>query len=192
MSNSVRPHRRQPTRLPRPWESPGKNTGVGYHFLLQCMKVKSESEVAQLCPTLSNPMDCSLPGSCIHGIFQARVLELGANSISNNFGDCSSAFFKLPVKLTNLMDLILASNPKRHWVLFMIFSQWLHNLKEPSFPVYLQKYAFLTKSLITLVLNFLGSSGLRLITFEKNTKQCEYLEPNSLLNSFIFSGTHNF
>ena len=105
---------------------------------------------------------------------------------------CSSAFFKLPVKLTNLMDLILASIPKRHWVLFMIFSQWLHNLKEPSFPVYLQKYAFLTKSLITLVLNFLGSSGLRLITFEKNTKQCEYLEPNSLLNSFIFSGTHNF
>ena len=63
MSNSVRPHRRQPTRLPRPWNSPGKNTGVGCHFLLQCMKVKSESEVAQLCPTLSNPMDRSLPGS---------------------------------------------------------------------------------------------------------------------------------
>ena len=56
-------------------ESPGKNTGVGCHFLLQCMKVKSESEVAQLCPTLSNPMDCSLPGSSAHGIFQVRVLE---------------------------------------------------------------------------------------------------------------------
>ena len=65
----------QPTRLPRPWDSPGKNTGVGCHFLLQCMKVKSESEVAQSCPTLSNPMDCSPPGSSIHGIFQARVLE---------------------------------------------------------------------------------------------------------------------
>ena len=62
MSNSVRPHRRQPTRLPCPWDSPGKSTGVGCHFLLQCMKVKSESEVAQSCPTLSNPMDCSLPG----------------------------------------------------------------------------------------------------------------------------------
>ena len=61
MSNSVPPHRRQPTRLPRPWDSPGKNTGVGCHFLLQGMKVKSESEVAQLCPTLSDPMDCSLP-----------------------------------------------------------------------------------------------------------------------------------
>ena len=73
MSNSVRPHRRQPTRLPRPWDSPGKNTGVGCHFLLQCMKVKSESEVAQSCPTLRNPLDCSLPGSSIHGIFQARV-----------------------------------------------------------------------------------------------------------------------
>ena len=74
----VRPHRRQPTRLPRPWDSPGKNTGVGYHFFLQCMQVKSESEVAQSYPTLRDPMDCSLPGSSIHGIFQARVLEWGA------------------------------------------------------------------------------------------------------------------
>ena len=72
------PHRQQPTRLHPPWDSPGKNTGVGCHFLLQCMKVISESEVAQLCPTLSDPMDCRLPGSSIHGIFQARVLEWGA------------------------------------------------------------------------------------------------------------------
>ena len=70
MSDSVRPHRRQPTRLPCPWDSPGKNTGVGCHSLLQCMKVKSESEVAQSCPTLSYPMDCSLPGSSFHGIFR--------------------------------------------------------------------------------------------------------------------------
>ena len=67
-----------PTRLPSPWYSPSKNTGVGCHFLLQCMKVKSETEVAQLCPTLRNPMDCSPPGSSIHGIFQAGVLEWGA------------------------------------------------------------------------------------------------------------------
>ena len=78
MSNSVRPHRRQPTRLPRPWDSPGKNTGVGCHFLLQCMKVKSESEVSQSCLTLTDLMDCSFPGSSVHGIFQARVLEWGA------------------------------------------------------------------------------------------------------------------
>ena len=78
MSDSVRPHRRQPTRFLHPWNSPGKNTGVGYHFLLQCVKVKSESEVAQSCPTLNDPMDCSLPGSSVHGIFQARVLEWGA------------------------------------------------------------------------------------------------------------------
>ena len=78
MSHSVQAHRWQPTRLCRPWDSPGKNTGVGCHFLLQCMKVKSESEVTQWCPTLSNPMDCSLPGSSAHGIFQARVLEWGA------------------------------------------------------------------------------------------------------------------
>ena len=70
MSDSVRPHRRQPTRLHRPWDSPGKNTGVGCHFLLQCMLVKSESEVAQSCPTLQDPMDCSLPGSFIDGICQ--------------------------------------------------------------------------------------------------------------------------
>ena len=82
MSDSVRPHRRQPTRLPRPWDSPGKNTGVGCHFLLQCMKLKSESKAAQLCPTHSDPMDCSLPGSSTHGIFQARVLEWGAIAFS--------------------------------------------------------------------------------------------------------------
>ena len=90
MSNSVRPQRRQSTRLPHPWDSPGKNTGVGCHFLLQCMKVKSESEVAQvvylkvtqLCPTPSDPMDCSLPGSSVHEIFQARVLEWGAIAFS--------------------------------------------------------------------------------------------------------------
>ena len=69
------------TRLPRSWDSPGKNTGVGRHFLLQCMKVKSESEVAQSCPTLSDPMDCSPPGSSIHGICQAKVLEWGAIAI---------------------------------------------------------------------------------------------------------------
>ena len=127
MSDSVRPHRQQPTRLPRPWDSPGKNTGVGCHFLLQCMKVKSESEVAQSCPTLAtpwtappgssvhgifpgkstgvgchcllwryllafevaqscltlwDPMDWSLPGSTVHGIFQARILEWVAISFS--------------------------------------------------------------------------------------------------------------
>ena len=82
MSDSVGSHRRQPTRLCCPWDSPGKNTGVGCHFLLQCMKVKSESEVAQSCPTLSNPMDCSLLGSSVHGIFQARVLEWGAIAFS--------------------------------------------------------------------------------------------------------------
>ena len=85
MSDSVWPHRWQPTRLHHPWDSPGKNTGVGCHFLLQCMKVKSESEVAQSCPTLGDPMYCSLAGSSVHGIFQARVLEWGAhNTTSQN------------------------------------------------------------------------------------------------------------
>ena len=78
----MQPHRWQPTRLPCPWDPPGKNTGVGCHFLLQCMKVKSEREVAQLCPTLHDPMDCSPPGSSVHGIFQARVLKWDAIAFS--------------------------------------------------------------------------------------------------------------
>ena len=82
MSNSVRPHRWKPTRLLCPWDSPGKNTGVGCHFLLQRMNVKSEREAAQSCPTLRDPMDCSPPGSPVHGIFQARVLEWGAVAFS--------------------------------------------------------------------------------------------------------------
>ena len=73
MSDSVQSH---------PWDSQGKNTGVGCHFLLQCIKVKSESEVTQSCLTLCDPMDCGPPGSSIHGIFQARVLEWGAIAFS--------------------------------------------------------------------------------------------------------------
>ena len=94
MSDSVRPHRRQPIRFPRPWDSPGKNTGVGCRFLLQCMKVKNESQVAQLCPTLSDPMDSSLPDSSVHGIFQARVLEWGAIA----FSGCISTVEQLVVE----------------------------------------------------------------------------------------------
>ena len=99
MSDSLRPQRGQPTRLPHPWDSPGKNTGVGCHFLLQCMKVKSECEV---CLTLSDPMDCSLPGSSVHGIFQARVLEWGAIAFSGNMVrdyKCGGEPIHLPVRL---------------------------------------------------------------------------------------------
>ena len=77
---TLRHHRQQPTKLLCPWDSPGKNTGVGCHFLLQCMKVKSESKVAQSCLTLSDSMDWSLRGSSVHGIFQARVLEWKAEN----------------------------------------------------------------------------------------------------------------
>ena len=97
MSDSVQPHRWKPTRLPHPWDSPGKNTGVGCHFLLQCMKVKSESEVTQSCPTLSDPMDYSLPGSSVHGVFQARVLEWGA--MTNLDSILKSRDITLPTKV---------------------------------------------------------------------------------------------
>ena len=120
MSDSVRPHRWQPTRLPCPWDSPGKNTGVGCHFLLQCMQVKSESEVTQSCPTLSNPVDCSPPGSSIHGIFQARVLEWGAIAFPFIFlgskitagGDCGHEIKRrllLGRKVMTNLDSILKS-----------------------------------------------------------------------------------
>ena len=123
MSDSMRPHRRQPTRCPRPWDSPGKNTGVGCHFLLQCTKVKSESEVAQSCPTLSDPMDCSPPGSSIRGIFQARVLEWGAIAFSD---DCSGLpitalpFFLLGVSTTcSGTQVLTEGNPTTSWHLLV-------------------------------------------------------------------------
>ena len=103
MSDSVWPHGLQPTRLLRPWDFPGKSFGVGCHCLLQCMKVKNESEVTQLCPTLSNPMDCSLPGSFVHGIFQARVLEWGAIAFSNAW--------KWKVKVKSLSRVRLLATP---------------------------------------------------------------------------------
>ena len=102
---TVQPHRRQPTRLPRPWDSPGKNAGVGCHFLLQCMKVKSESEVAQSCPTLSDPMDCSSPGFSIHGIFQARVLEWGAIAFSESSLDKGFNCSSIPVLIVRHLKM---------------------------------------------------------------------------------------
>ena len=103
VSDSVWPHRQQPTRLPRPWDSPGKNTGVGCHCLLQCMEVKSESEVTQLCPTLSDPMDCSPRGSSVHGIFQARVLEWGAIAFSDTMS--YSIAIQGPIIYTKTLNL---------------------------------------------------------------------------------------
>ena len=111
MSDSVWPHRRQLTRLLRPWDSPGKNTGVDCPFLLQSMKVKSESEVAQLCLTLSDPMDCSPPGSSVHGIFQARVLEVGAIAFSSIY---TYSFLK-PTCLRKLLGW------KFMWLSFFLF-----------------------------------------------------------------------
>ena len=113
VSDTVRPHRWQPTRLPCPWDSPGKNTGVGCHFLLQCMKVKSESEVAQLCRTLSEPMDCSPLGSSTHGIFQARILEWGAIAFSD------SSTYSPPIN-----PIYLPSKLSSHYT-----GSWKHNVK---------------------------------------------------------------
>ena len=115
MSDSVWPHRQQPTRLPCPWDSQSKNAGVGCHFLLQWMKVKSESEVAVSCLTLSDPMDCSLPGSSVHEIFQARVLEWGAIAFSNY----------TPIKKENKQTLVLAA-----LIWTRVLTIWYNNLDE--------------------------------------------------------------
>ena len=111
-------HRQQPTRLPHPWDSPGKNTGVGCHFLLQCMKVKSKREVAQSCPTLRDPMDHSLPGSSVHRIFQAKVLEWGAIAFSYDTTVCQFASF-FP-ELASLVSLAVST----HHLSTGIFHPW--------------------------------------------------------------------
>ena len=105
LSNPVQLHRQQPTRLLCPWDSPGKNTGVGCHFLLQCMRVKSESEVAQSCPTVRDPMDCSLPGCSVHGIFQARALEWGAIAFSTVQYTSDIIKFRPPIPLRQTYKL---------------------------------------------------------------------------------------
>ena len=118
MSDSVRPLRGQPTRLLRPWDSPDKNTGVGCHFLLQCMKVKSKSEVTQSCPTLRDPMDCSPPGSSAHGIFQARVLEWVAIafSVAWYFFKKSQAYTRIAVEELRRKGCVSLKGPKQKQV----------------------------------------------------------------------------
>ena len=122
VSDSVRPHRQQPTRLRRPWDSPGKNTGVGCHFL-QCMKVKSESEVAQSCLTLRDP--CCLPGSSVHGIFQARVLEWGAIAFSDLI--CKSSLNQSPGQRERFGILTLLFSGHSSWPMWLL-EMWFSHL----------------------------------------------------------------
>ena len=141
MSDSVWPHRRQPTRLPHEWDSPGKNTGVGCHFLLQCIKVKRESEVAQSCLTLCNPMDCHPPGSSIHGIFQARVLEWGAIAFSAPIGFISSHQALQGICLPSLLSEII-----RCWKLWLgELAIWITTWQIKSNTFWLD---YITKSII--------------------------------------------
>ena len=132
MSDSVRPHRRQPTRLPHLRNSPGKNTGVGCHFLLQCMKVKSEREVAQSCPTPRDPIDCSLPGSSVHAICQARVLEWVAIAFSDYELRFSSIAQSCPT-LCNPMNRSTPGFPVHHQL--QEFTQThIHRVREAIQP----------------------------------------------------------
>ena len=135
MSDSVRPHRWQPTRLLHPWDSPGKNTGVGCHFLLQCMKVKSESEVTQPCLTLCDPIDGSLPGSSIPVILQARILEQVATAFSVNYYKSIQSSQKFCCRMIHMYHLwksantTLYSSPTKN---FMYLHKTYFQLHEPS------------------------------------------------------------
>ena len=132
MSDSLRTHRRQPTRLPRPWDSPGKNTGVGCHFLLQCIKVKSESEVTQPCPTLSDPMDCRPPGSSVHGIFQAKILEWAAIAFSVLISACVICYCPIDKsksydQVQRSCEKVLSKNMNRG-----AWTNWVHYCKQST------------------------------------------------------------
>ena len=127
MSDSIRPHRRQPTRLPGPWDSPGKNTGVVCHFLLQCMKMKSESEVAQSCLTLSDPMGCSPPGSSIHGVFQAKNTGVGCHCLLRPYNPALSLLGIYPEETKIEKD---TCTPKLTAALFTTPGTW----KQPRCP----------------------------------------------------------
>ena len=129
MSDSVQPQRWQPTRLPRPWDSPGKNTGVGCHFLLQCMKVKCESEVAQLCLIPCDPMDCSLPGSSIHGFFQGRVLEWGAIAFSRENIVRSHQVPQILLK-SPVSSLAKSTKITQQWALYFFLIVWSQSTEE--------------------------------------------------------------
>ena len=124
MSDSVRPHRQQPTRLPCPGDSPGKNTEVGCHFLLQCMKVKSESEVIQSCLTLSDPMDWRPPGFSVHGIFQARVLEWGAIAFSVKLPYDLVIAFLVFFPRENKWKLVFTQKPVQEFHRSFIYYSW--------------------------------------------------------------------
>ena len=124
----------EPTRLCCPWDSPGKNTGVGCHFLLQCMKVKSESEVTQSCPTLSDPMDCSLPGSSIHGIFQARCFIIRSFTSNGNPSPKQAAMYPFYREANRLTRKMTEQDFKSHLSVSKIHVK----LKFPTpFPSYL-------------------------------------------------------
>ena len=157
MSDSLRHHRRQSTRLPFPWDSPGKNTGVGFHFLLRCMKVKSESEVAQLYPTSSDPMDCSPPGSSVHRIFQARILEWGAIV----FSMWSLCFSLKKQKVTSI------------WVLY-----WGINLTKEVKNLYAENHKTIK---INCMLNKLTVLAMNTWTFKKYTMIYKGVHPTPVL-----------
>ena len=179
MSDSVRPQRQQPTRLPHPWDSPGKNTGVGCHFL-QCMKVKSESEVAQSCLTLCDPMDCSPPGSSIHEIFQARVLEWNAITFSSlklisSQITAASSFLDLATQFLKTEERRLLTQRQSFWSQLQFRRQFPdymvpHNLPH-LFPVKIYEHLLCAHHKLSLVPFLISYISCRSAT------QCPYSLP---------------
>ena len=128
MSDSVRPHRRLPTRLPHPWDSPGKNTGVGCHFLLQCMKVKSESEVTQSCLSLSDPMDCSLSGSHPWD-FPGKSTGVGCHCLLQDVAKNTVFYFRIPRFENDLEYFFSSLNAAKPYLRSLMWKLPINGLK---------------------------------------------------------------
>ena len=140
MSNSVQPYRQEPTRLPHLWDSPGKNTGVGCHFLLQCMKVTSESEVAQSCPTLRDPMD--LPTRLLHPWdFPGKSTRIGCHRLLRNGFWNSTVIFILILQFVKVQKMKityafkLKHSIKRELNMFINMTIWGKSSKITGFKI---------------------------------------------------------
>ena len=185
MSDSVWPHRRQPTRLPHPWGSPGKNTGVGCHVLLQFMKVKSESEATQSRLTLSDPMDYSLPGSSIHGIFQARVLEWGAITFSNGGMTISYKWIFHYTRLGTLNSCIIQGSTVYTWtdVISRIYFKIIKKVVEYGvLSLFLFHHQLLSETFEFIILTFVFFVYLRFSVIQNSLKGETTLSNNLWFN----------
>ena len=174
MSDSVQPHRRQPTRLLHPWDSPGKNTGVVSHFLFQCMKSKSESEVAQSCPTLSDPMDCNLPGSPSTGFsrqeyWSGEPLPSPEMSWGQSFHQVYLLHFIRGPSHGTLTFITSSSSTVNIWIFCAYLSDVLHHKVRGGTSKCIFRLGRILLIQCSANFNLIGFYGLRMLNSVNNT-----------------------